>query len=252
MKEMSDINKILEGRCRGKGIDYVGFKKANESHSIGEAMEIYDPIVKRTVDVLSKGERMLFWDLRFDENVKEIREQHVLSPDLAAKAAVTLGIRVPQRILTNDLLALYKDGSITAFSVKSSRKELDPDTRSGKAVIRRMALEQLHWKMLGVGFRIVFTKEMDRRRAVNIESAMSCYDSTWVETPDQIYKWLIAHHIVQPDLSRPIAFAKVARENEKEIRELYRKHNPVRRWKEGNNASERISGQSGWKALPYS
>lgn len=252
MKEMSDINKILEGRCRGKGIDYVGFKKANESHSYGEATEIYDPIAKRTVDVLSKGEKMLFWDLRFDENVKEIREQHILFPSLAAKAAVMLGIRVPERILSNDILALYKDGNITAFSVKSDRKEMNPDTRSGRAVIRRMALEQLHWEMLGVRFRIVFTEEMDRKRAVNIASAMSCYDSTWVETPDQMYKWLIAHHIVEPDMSQTIAFAKVARENEKEIRELYRKHNPVRRWKEGNNASERISGQSGRKALPYS
>ena len=36
MKEKSDINKLLEGRCRGQGVEYVAFKKANESHSIGK------------------------------------------------------------------------------------------------------------------------------------------------------------------------------------------------------------------------
>ena len=43
MKEKSDLNKILEGRCRGLGADYVGFKKANEAHSRGTATEVYDP-----------------------------------------------------------------------------------------------------------------------------------------------------------------------------------------------------------------
>ena len=28
MKEKSDINKLLEGRCRGQGVEYVAFKKS--------------------------------------------------------------------------------------------------------------------------------------------------------------------------------------------------------------------------------
>lgn len=74
MKEKSDINKLLEGRCRGQGVEYVAFKKANESHSIGTATAIYDPIAGRTVDVLSMNEFRFFMITRFDPKVVEIKE----------------------------------------------------------------------------------------------------------------------------------------------------------------------------------
>lgn len=223
MREKDSINKILEGRCRGTGEDYVGFKKANESHSRGAAAEIYDPIAKRTVDVLSNGERYLFWDRRYDEHVLEIREQHLLHPGIVARSAAELRLNIPREILSTDLLVLYDDGKITAYSVKKSRSEIDPDTAKGRRIIRRQVLEMRHWQMLGVEFRIVFTEEMDRIRAENIESVMAFYDHGWVATPDQMYKYLIAHHIVDVDLSRQIPFAKIARENAGEIMALFKR-----------------------------
>ena len=221
MREKRSISKILAGRCRGAGEDYVGFKKANESHSRGAAAELYDPIAGRTVDVLSNGERFLFWTLRFDERIVEIREQHILLPEIVARAATELHLSIPKEILTADLLVLFDDGKIVAYSVKANRREITPNTAKGRKNIRRQALEMRHWQMLGVEFRIVFTDEMDRRRAENIELVMSCYDRKWVETPDQMYKYLIAHHVVEVDLSRLIPFAKIARENEEQIRALY-------------------------------
>ena len=223
MKEKSDISKILEGRCRGAGADYVGFKKANEAHSTGTASEIYDPVAKRTVDTLSTGETMLFWLLRYDERVAEIREQMLLVPDLVAECALELGIRCPKKILTTDFLALYEDGSVVAYSVKYSRSIFDDKNAAGRSVIRRQALEKKYWEKLGIKFRIVFTEEMNRYKAVNISDCMNVYDSSRVHTIDQMYRWLIAHHVVEPDMSRPIPFAKVARENEVQIKKLYRK-----------------------------
>lgn len=241
MKEKSSINKILEGRCRGAGVDYVGFKKANESHSRGASAELHDPIAGRTVDVLSNGERFLFWTLRFDEHVVEIREQHLLHPQIVARAATELRLSIPKEILTADLLVLYDDGKIVAYSVKANRREIDLDTAKGRKNIRRQALEMRHWQMLGVEFRIVFTEEMDRRRAENIESVMSYYDRKWVETPDQMYKYLIAHHVVEVDLSRLIPFAKISRENEEQIRALYARET---RRKEENHVQGRISDKA--------
>lgn len=49
----SDKSKLREGRCIGEGKGYIGFIKANEASSIGTSCMIYDPIEKRTVDVLS-------------------------------------------------------------------------------------------------------------------------------------------------------------------------------------------------------
>lgn len=240
MREKSSIKKILEGRCRGKGEDYVGFKKANEAHSRGAAAELYDPIAGRTVDVLSNGERYLFWDRRYDEHVVEIREQHLLHPGLIARAAAELHINIPKEFLSTDLLVLYDDGKIMAYSVKKNRGELNPDTPKGKKAIRRQALELRHWQMLRVEFKIVFTDEIDRKRAENIESVMTYYDRKWVTTPDQMYKYLIAHHVIDVDLSRQIPFARIARENAEAIRELYEREIG----KEGNYVQDWISDKA--------
>ena len=241
MKEKNSINKILEGRCRGIGEDYTGFKKANESHSRGAAVEIFDPISGRTVDVLSNGERYLFWNRRYDEHVVEIREQHLLHPGIVAKSAAELHINIPKEILSTDLLVLYDDGKIVAHSVKKKRREIDPDTARGRKNIRRQALEMRHWQILGVDFRIVFTEEMDRRRAENIEAVMVYYDAAWVQTPDQMYKYLIAHHVVDVDLSKQIPFAKIAHENKEEITALF-KRNAGR--KDGSYVQGRISDKA--------
>lgn len=241
MKEKSSINKILEGRCRGAGVDYVGFKKANESHSRGASAELHDPIAGRTVDVLSNGERFLFWILRFDEHVVEIREQHLLHPQIVARAATELRLSIPKEILTSDLLVLYDNGMIVAYSVKENRGEIDPDTAKGRKNVRRQALELRHWQMLGVEFKIVFTEEMDRRKAENVESVMVYYDRNWVETPDQMYKYLIAHHAVEVDMSKRIPFAKIARENEDQIRALYARETGR---KEENHVQGRISDKA--------
>ena len=221
MKEKSDLSKILEGRCRGLGADYVAFKKANEAHSRGTATEVYDPVAQRTVHTLSMGEMYWFWILRYDEDVAEILEQFLLIPEVAAKAALKLGLPAPGRILTNDMLALYRDGHMTAYSIKASRRELDPDTAHGRAVIRRQALEKVYWDMLGVRFRIVFKDEMDRYRAMNISACMKYYDAGSVQTVDQMYKHLIAHHVIETDLSKPVLFAKTANENAGEIAGLF-------------------------------
>lgn len=223
MRERRSINKLLQGRCRGSGTDYIGFKKANESRSKGASAELFDPIAGRTVDVLSNGERFLFWILRFDERSVEIREQQALHPDLVARAAAELHLRTPDDILTTDMLVLFNDGTLTAYSVKKSRSELTPYTSNGRKTIRRQSLELRHWQLLGIPFKIVFTDEMDRCRAENIERVMTYYDPVWVHTPDQMYKYLIAHHVVEIDLSGHIPFAKIAKENEMEIRALYEK-----------------------------
>ena len=221
MKEKSDINKILEGRCRGLGADYVAFKKANESHSRGTATEIYDPVAERIVHTLSMGEMYWFWKLRYDEEVSEILEQFLLIPEIVARAALKLSLPAPGRVLTNDMLALYRDGHMTAYSIKASRREFDPDTAHGRAVIRRQALEKAYWDMLGVQFRIVFKEEMDRHQSMNISACMKYYDAASVQTVDQMYKHLIAHHVIETDLSKPVFFAKTANENAGEISELF-------------------------------
>lgn len=225
MKEKSDINKILEGRCRGQGADYIGFKKANESHSTGTATMIYDPIAGRTVDVLSMGEMYFFWLTRFDEHVIEIKEQVVMSPNIVSKIALDLGIQIPSRFLSTDFLVLYDDGTLKAFSIKASRKVLNKDTyknpKRWESMIRRQVLEKRYWELLGIEWKIVFSDELNYRKAVNISDIMVCYDKNRVSTVDHMYRYLIARRHIVIDLEEYVPFAKIAGEYESEIRRLY-------------------------------
>lgn len=225
MKEKSDINKILEGRCRGQGSEYVGFKKANESHSTGTATQIYDPIADRVVDVLSMGEMYFFWMKRFEEGVVEIKEQVIMIPDIVAKVALENGLNIPKRILTTDFLVLYDDGTMKAYSIKSSRKNFDKATCSNESVwkrnLRRQLLEKRYWESLGVEWKLVFSEELNYKKAVNICSVMSCYNMNRVSTPDHMYRYLIAHKHIVVDMDDYICFAEIANAHEAEIRELY-------------------------------
>ncbi len=225
MKEKSDINKILEGRCRGQGSEYVGFKKANESHSIGTATQIYDPVTDRVVDVLSMGEMYFFWLKRFEEKVIEIKEQVIMIPDIVAKVAHENGLNIPNRILTTDFLVLYDDGTLKAYSIKSGRKNFDKETctdeRVWKRNIRRQILEKKYWESLGVEWELVFSEDMNYKKAVNIRSVMQCYDKENVSTPDHMYRYLIAHKHIVVDLDNYIRFAEIANAHEAEIKKLY-------------------------------
>lgn len=225
MKEKSDDSKILEGRCQGHGSDYVGFKKANESHSKGTATQIYDPIADRIVDVLSMGEYYLFWLLRANSHVVEINEQVMMAPHLVAKAANELGIRVPKRIITTDFKVVFDDGTIKAYSVKASRNELCKETckslREWERTVRRQALEKRYWENLQIEWNIVFTEEMPIAKAENISAIMQFYNSRDVQTPDQMYRFLIANGHIKVDLDRPLNFAQIANEYEEDIRKIY-------------------------------
>lgn len=226
MKEKSDINKLLEGRCRGQGVEYVAFKKANESHSIGTATAIYDPIAGRTVDVLSMNEFRFFMITRFDPKVVEIKEQMLMIPGLVAKAAAKNGFRIPTNILTTDFVVFYEDGTIKAFSVKSSKKIFDKERYKDKgkwrALVRRQKLERDYWELLGVEWSNVYGDELNVMGAANIRACLKCYNQQNVSTIDHMYRYLIAHHHVAVDLTQKIHFTKVAKENEEEIRRLYK------------------------------
>ena len=142
-----------------------------------------------------------------------------------------MGFRKPNRIPSIDLLVTWTDGSLTGFSVKVSRKEIDLRRPMGenerKRVeqnVRRQIVEMKYCERVGIRYRLLFKEEMDIIKANNIRAAMAFYDPSKVKTPEQMYRFLIARKIVVPNLSEDyIPFAKIASENEEEIRELFRK-----------------------------
>lgn len=86
MKEKSDINKLLEGRCRGQGVEYVAFKKANESHSIGTARLLQSNRLS-TLDRRCRMSMRWMADLLSIKNVEEDYQEDTISSDGAESAA---------------------------------------------------------------------------------------------------------------------------------------------------------------------
>ena len=91
----------------------------------------------------------------------------------------------------------------------------------GRGNIRRQILEKKYWESLGVEWELVFSEDMNYKKAVNIRSVMQCYDKENVSTPDHMYRYLIAHKHIVVDLDDYIRFAEIANAHEAEIKKLY-------------------------------
>ena len=225
----SDKSKLREGRCIGEGKDYVGFIKANEASSIGTSCMIYDPIEKRTVDVLSMGERDFFYTMRLRDDVTSIREQVMLDPVTVTGICIKNGYRIPKHVLSTDFIVTFADGTETAYSIKADRSEIDKDSRKyrnsprayEKAMIRHH-IEQLYWRGFGAGFRFVFRNEIDQTLVLNTAQVLMFYDAKNVSCEAHMYMWLVAHKIIRIDLSdHIIRFPELVRGSEDKVRELY-------------------------------
>lgn len=226
MKQKSDKKKLQEQRCIGSGSEYVAFIKANEAKSIGTATQIYDPVAKRTVDVLSVGEEEFFWILRFDDNVLEIQEQMVMASEYVNSICIKNGFARPKHLLSTDFLVTYQNGSQIAYSIKASREEFDPKNdkywNNPKRLIQlleRQTIEMEYWKLHGVKFKIVFKEDMNHVFSRNIANVMKYYNEKYV-TEDKVdrLKYLIAHKQIAVDMeTEPLPFLKLANTYKQEI-----------------------------------
>lgn len=225
MKQKSDTKKLQEGRCLGAGNQYIGFIKANEARSIGTSTEIHDPISGRTVDVLSMGEKEFFWIMRYRDDVVRIQEQMVLSSETVRKICEEHGFRIPRNRLTTDSLITFRDGSRVAYSIKSGINEFNPQSPNYNDLLIRQYIELEYWKRYNVKFQIVLRENLNGILAANIANCMAYYDLAHVENEEAMLKYLVAHKAISIPLDKGIVqFATLARGNEDQIREAFRRY----------------------------
>ncbi|MBP3851668.1 MAG: TnsA endonuclease N-terminal domain-containing protein, partial [Erysipelotrichaceae bacterium] len=126
MKKMSSANKIKSGRGSGFGSDYDAFIHGREFNSTGTCSQPIDPITKRQVYLLSQGEQRLYYILRWNDHVTDIREQYPLDPNVTKTLAKKCGLPHPCKegeIMTTDFLVDYDDGHQMAINFKSWGKK---------------------------------------------------------------------------------------------------------------------------------
>ena len=218
---ITEKRKIKEKRGQGVGADYKPWIYVREVKSDGTSSEPVDWINGRTCQLLSQGEKYLWYYLHWDDSVKNIYEQYPLNLDTTTEIAVNAGIRPMQngnQHMTTDLYVEYQNGHYEAFSVKDSRKVLN-DERTNELQF----VEMQYWEQKGIPWHLVFKEDLDAVYVQNLEIVTTFYDINDVHDVFSYIKYLIAHKYIKVDLHRKLLNVNDIYSSDKEhIDESYR------------------------------
>lgn len=208
MRVKKTKNKFKEGRGTGTGADYKPWITTREFYSSGTCANVVDPKTGRMVDLLSQAELAWYWILRWDDNVIDIREQYPLDLKLSVLIAHRLRIKHPfneSTPMTTDLLVTKNDGHMEAYSVKSSKRDMD--ARHEEITL----LEREYWESLGVPFRVVYKDDVNPVLVRNIEDVFRYYDASRVFDDVSRVKHLISHKKIAVDMGVPINYRAISK-----------------------------------------
>ena len=224
MREKTDSSKLKDGRGLLSGNTYEAWKTAREAKSTGTAYAAYDPIQRRTVNLLSTGEKKVFWVVRF-MTPGRIFEQYPMDSQTVSLACKELGVRDYSRILSTDLV-VEKENGVVAISVKSNALSFDPKSKNGQKNITRANVEAQYWEHYGVPHKVVYADEIPSDLAMNIRDVMFYWDETFVCDRTSKLMHLIAHKAIQIPMDRGrIQFKTITEKIDVEdLYEAYKRH----------------------------
>ena len=215
MYHVTEQKKIKDKRCQGVGADYKPWIYVREVKSEGTSSEPIDWINGRTCQLLSQGEKYLWYYLRWDDSVKNIYEQYPLNLDTTNEIALSANIKPMQngkQHMTTDFYVEYHDGHYEAFSVKDSRAVLDDER-----MIELQFKEMQYWEQLGVQWHLVFKEDLDAIYVQNLEIVTTFYNINDVHDVFSYIKYLIAHKYMKIELHQKLLNMNDVYANNKEF-----------------------------------
>ena len=209
---ISEETKRRERRGTGEGASYIPYIKPRELPSTGTSVHYIDPKHGRQMNFPSHAELWWYLKLRWDDNVKDIREQYPLDIEKTMKAAKDLDFIHPQMngiplTMTTDMLVTYEDDHLEAYSVKTDTSVLDEDDK-----VQHLRIEKSYWNGLGIKFHLVYKTELDRIEIMNIKNVFKLYNPSNVRTKIDYIKYLIAHKVLQVNMHEPIDYYTLSRD----------------------------------------
>lgn len=199
---ITEKGRFNRGRGTGDGRNYRSWIKARELNSLGTTYEVYDWKTKRIVQCLSEGEGFWYYKLRFSKNVDDIKEQYPLTPlqetiDIAEEFGYK-GSFNNNIVMTTDFLLTMTDGSKKAVSIKYSE---DSVTKRNSETLK---VEEEYWKRRGVPYLVGYKKDLNLIEITNIRNVVECYDPVRVWDDKSLARYLIAHHLIEVDMTKDI------------------------------------------------
>lgn len=198
-------------RGEGAGVFYKPYIKANEFNSLGTTCNPIDWKTGRTMELLSMGEMYVYYILRFNDDVVDIREQYPLELERTLAIASELGYKHPKNNntrMTSDLLVDYKNGTQEVFSIKANINDL-----KHRRTAEKLKIEQLYWERKGVKFNTILSDSIDINTVTNIRLAVEFYKKEDVFDEISFIKHLIATKQLPIDVTNGlINYSKLRKE----------------------------------------
>ncbi|MBI3771779.1 MAG: Tn7 transposase TnsA N-terminal domain-containing protein [Gammaproteobacteria bacterium] len=202
LSSMDDYSRALkDGRGIGVGTDYLPWLRVNDVSSHGKSTKIQGIKVERTHQLLSGIELNFFLYAEFNPRVIDIREQFPLFPlDLVVRVAAEAGIQYPinansktPSVLSTDFLLTLKDEDHISYLAVAVKPE---EALQEEKVLERLEIERVWWETLGIPWRLVTEKQLNRQVAENID---------WISDPLRGRKRLALGDDMEQILGRLVA-----------------------------------------------
>lgn len=214
MKRVTGKTKKRQKRGLGTGKNYNPWIHCREVRSKGTKSLLVDWKHGRQIHLLSRNETYMYFILRWNDDVVDIREQYPLNRTTTNKIADALGITHPRlwndpnECMTTDFLVTVNENGIEktkAISVKNSYIDVFGDENKPK-VKRRIEIQSIemnYWQLKGVDFKIKFgDRDINKVFARNIEVIVNYYDLKNVHSLHEFMLYLLAHKYIEVDLEK--------------------------------------------------
>ena len=159
MKVANDTKK-RQKRGEGTGVDYQPWIRAREfTRDVGIRSLVIDWKTGRQVHLLSLNEVHWYYQLRWQDNVIDIREQFPLEKETTDYIAEHLNVKKPEDVMTTDMLVTYMDKNgierIKAYSVKNAQEDVfgEIDSQNKQRRIELLRIEMSYWRLKNAASR---------------------------------------------------------------------------------------------------
>ncbi len=206
---ISEKTKAKEHRGEGVGAKYIPYIKTSEINSLGTTANPIDWKNGRTIQLLSQGELFLYYDLRWTDDVVDIREQFPLDLKLTLEIADANSIKHPKdrnTRMTTDMLVTMSNGLLKAYSVKNDKKVLNDDR-----TVEKLFIEKKYWEVKGIPYVLIYKDDIPQQRVSNIRRVVEYYDKNKIHDDVSRIKHLIATKQIKVNMDEPLDFKELVK-----------------------------------------
>lgn len=212
-RKKSTARKYKEKYGTGDHATWKPWITTAEFNSLGTTSNLVDWKHGRPLQLLSQAELVVYYKLRWDDKVDDIREQYPLDLDSTKQIAEELGVKHPGNgsdPMTSDFYTVMVDGSVQVISVKADRASIAHDQRA----LEKLAIEKIYWAQKNIPWRMMYKEDVSPIEINNLRTCLVYYDPKSVFDQSSLAKHLIATKKFPVNLSVPIDFPALGRKLE--------------------------------------